>query len=581
MGFFIFSGFGCLLPESRRSACVVAVMVNGDGLSTLTRKHGIKICPGFLCSVEDISLAVGEQVGHGSIKSAARMNGGTVIFLDQLGKVNQIIEAGLTVNEMFVQVIPLAQPATKVVISNVPPFITDEFLSRELSRHGKIVSPVKKIMSGFKSKLQQHVVSHRRQLYMILNKRNEELNLRFIVKVDDYDYVIFATSSGMKCFACGEEGHAVRACPRQGDPNPTGLGGTDGAGEGPSVPPPGVPGRRGAAAWRSAPVAGSPPAAGVPAAEPGPASERPLVQREERPLAAPRAAPRGAAAVSDRAHRVSNVNTQGMSVNAVRECESEDGVLGEIEKSVVVGGKEKEVRGNVGWEQEKEAEHSEGRKEGKTSGVQEEQEKAEEKGEEQTEGGNAGEKGKEQTEGGNAGEIGKELAEGGSEKEVNEEVSVRWSEQVEEEGMEEEAEAVKMKLKRKKKAKNTANEAKTSKANEEDKQTYRRATVEESDSEDYASDGSELTGLTSSQKKAQYTVESIVKFLKETKNQHGVKVEDFFPDLVLFCSSARLHISQKEVSGLTNLEIFRLKKHVSKVKKQIRNDYECSNGVFN
>ena len=147
--------------------------------------------------------------------------------------------------------------------------------------------------------------------------------------------------------------------------------------------------------------------------------------------------------------------------------------------------------------------------------------------------------------------------------------------------MEEEAEAVKMKLKRKKKAKNTANEAKTSKANEEDKQTYRRATVEESDSEEYASDGSELTGLTSSQKKAQYTVESIVKFLKETKNQHGVKVEDFFPDLVLFCSSARLHISQKEVSGLTNLEIFRLKKHVSKVKKQIRNDYECSNGVFN
>ena len=81
----------------------------------------------------------------------------------------------------------------------------------------------------------------------------------------------------MKCFACGEEGHAVRACPRQGDPNPTGPGGTDGAGEGPSVPPPGVPGWRGAATWRSAPVAGVPPAAGVPATEPGAASERPVV----------------------------------------------------------------------------------------------------------------------------------------------------------------------------------------------------------------------------------------------------------------------------------------------------------------
>ena len=65
---------------------------------------------------------------------------------------NQIIEAGLTVNKMFVQVLPLAQPATKVVIS---------------------------------------------MIHMILNKRSEELNLRFIVKVDDYEYWIFATSSVM------------------------------------------------------------------------------------------------------------------------------------------------------------------------------------------------------------------------------------------------------------------------------------------------------------------------------------------------------------------------------------------------
>ena len=77
------------------------------------------------------------------------------------------------------------------------PSFHHEFLSRELSRHGKIVSPVKKIMSGCKSQLLKHVVSHRRQLYMILNKRSEELNLRFIVKVDDYEYWIFATSSVM------------------------------------------------------------------------------------------------------------------------------------------------------------------------------------------------------------------------------------------------------------------------------------------------------------------------------------------------------------------------------------------------
>ena len=57
-----------------------------------------------------------------------------------------------------------------------------------------------------KSPLLKYVVSHRRQLYVILKNRNKELNLCFHVRVYDNDYVFFATSSGMKCFGCGEEG---------------------------------------------------------------------------------------------------------------------------------------------------------------------------------------------------------------------------------------------------------------------------------------------------------------------------------------------------------------------------------------
>ncbi|TWW54587.1 Transposon TX1 uncharacterized 149 kDa protein ORF 2, partial [Takifugu flavidus] len=98
-------------------------------------------------------------------------------------------------------------------LSNVPPFISDEFLVRELSRHGKVVSPIRKMLSGCKSPLLRHVVSHRRQVHMILNNRAEEFNYRFIVRVDDFDYTLFATSSALKCFNCNEEGHLARACP--------------------------------------------------------------------------------------------------------------------------------------------------------------------------------------------------------------------------------------------------------------------------------------------------------------------------------------------------------------------------------
>ncbi|KAI3377310.1 hypothetical protein L3Q82_008520 [Scortum barcoo] len=164
-------------------------LVNGN-FSTLTQRLSLQ--------VEEVGLAVGEVVGHGSVKSAARMNSAVVLFLDQ------------------------------IILSNVPPFITDEFLSRELC------VPLKRSCRAL-NPLLRRVVSHRRQLYMILKNRDEELNLRFHVRVEDFDYVIFATSAAMKCFGCGKEGHTVRACPDRGEPAPPGVGGASGAADRPGA----------------------------------------------------------------------------------------------------------------------------------------------------------------------------------------------------------------------------------------------------------------------------------------------------------------------------------------------------------
>ncbi|XP_056887123.1 ribosome-binding protein 1-like [Takifugu flavidus] len=188
-------------------------MAANAGLTGLSRKHGVKVGAGSVLSVEEVALAVGQKIGHSSIKSAARMNRAVVLFLAKVEQVNMLVETGITVGGQFIQVTPLTQPAARITLSNVPPFISDEFLVRELSRHGKVVSPIRKMLSGCKSPLLRHVVSHRRQVHMILNNRAEEFNYRFIVRVDDFDYTLFATSSALKCFNCNEEGHLARACP--------------------------------------------------------------------------------------------------------------------------------------------------------------------------------------------------------------------------------------------------------------------------------------------------------------------------------------------------------------------------------
>lgn len=183
------------------------------GFEQLTRQHGVKVPVGVECSVEECVLAVGELVGHNSVRSASRMNGAVVLFLDKVEKVNVIVENGIVMNDSLIKVFPLVNPARKVLLSNVPPFITDSSLQRELSRYGQLVSAIKKIPLGCKSPLLKHVVSFRRQVFMILRSDIDELNIAFKFKVDSFDYVIFATTESMKCFGCGKVGHLVRICP--------------------------------------------------------------------------------------------------------------------------------------------------------------------------------------------------------------------------------------------------------------------------------------------------------------------------------------------------------------------------------
>lgn len=73
----------------------------------LTRRHVVKLSPVLQCSVGEAALAVGDVVGHESLKSASWMNSAIVMFVDDMAKVSELAEKGVVMHDTFTNISPL------------------------------------------------------------------------------------------------------------------------------------------------------------------------------------------------------------------------------------------------------------------------------------------------------------------------------------------------------------------------------------------------------------------------------------------------------------------------------------------
>ncbi|KAJ3599425.1 hypothetical protein NHX12_033388 [Muraenolepis orangiensis] len=107
-------------------------------------RQGVRIAPhDSSVSVEEALLAGGEQVGHGNLVFASRVNKAVLVFVKSEQMVHQLVASGVIIRDLYVQVSPLSVPSTRVTVSGVPPFIPNELLEVELRRFGKFASGFK------------------------------------------------------------------------------------------------------------------------------------------------------------------------------------------------------------------------------------------------------------------------------------------------------------------------------------------------------------------------------------------------------------------------------------------------------
>jgi len=179
----------------------------------LTRKHGVKCRSVDGVGIESYVQSISETIGPKNIVAASRANGSVIIFLDSLKSVEEVCVVGMNdIGGTYISVDPLVKPATKVILSGVPPFIPNSVIEKELHRYGRIVSTIRIIPLGCKKPEFRHIKSFRRQVYMLGNEEHIQGVINF--DFEDRQYRIYLSTDEVTCYKCFKKGHIQRNCRR-------------------------------------------------------------------------------------------------------------------------------------------------------------------------------------------------------------------------------------------------------------------------------------------------------------------------------------------------------------------------------
>lgn len=109
--------------------------------NSLSPEHGFRCIPEPSVDLEDLLLAVGEEVGCENIISASNWGDGVAVFLNNKHLVNMLIENGIFINDVFLEMMPFVQPEHKNFAPNALSSSYNRVEVEEATPSGKFASP--------------------------------------------------------------------------------------------------------------------------------------------------------------------------------------------------------------------------------------------------------------------------------------------------------------------------------------------------------------------------------------------------------------------------------------------------------
>lgn len=165
----------------------------------------------------DYVKSIGDIIGPKNICFASRISNNRIcIYLNTVELVDELIKNKpvVRVGDLDLPIRRLVTPAKRVVISNICPSIPHDQIETALRDFGlQLVSPVSFLRAGIQGDEYSHILSFRRQVFIIPPADNYELQTSLVIPFENNAYRIFLSTDKMECFVCKQSGHIANNCP--------------------------------------------------------------------------------------------------------------------------------------------------------------------------------------------------------------------------------------------------------------------------------------------------------------------------------------------------------------------------------